>query len=568
MSFKILLYIVLLAKLSLGEHAPKGLVCKVCEAMQRKITHMAKSKRLGIIDLTVKLCQIGLSADVCKYFVNSFANDLFLKKPEYILETNYICSHIFDYCDVKTVPYDFEKFRRDFFHKYPVLEKKAENKGPAFSMLVLNDIHIQNDYAYKANTDCGEPGGCCSNYHKPPRRKEHEAGYWGTLNKMCDIPARLFDKTVQYIKENLDKPDFLVVLGDNYGHNYFRTSEEELLQVNKYIYDTLKDNFKDTIILPVLGNHECHPVDHLDFNDPENFVYQRLYPIFGEFIGDDKINQLKERGYYALTYPEYKIKVIHLNTQMKDMFNTKLMVDNTNPLGFFDVIGDEFYQSEQKGEKVLVLTHIPIGDIGSIGDFGKNFKIVVERFADTIVGVLSGHTHNDGFVFLKNSSDEVVGVNYVSPSLTTYSSGNPSFRVYQFNDQMIEDYTQYILDLNEHNERADQGDYSFSYQINYRFKESYQLSAWGDFAAYSRLHDKIFNNKTIKHFYTYNYVPKVSDKNDYVPEESILCTTLDDLDSILACNKETAGLNFGLFIQQLFRYIFVEPWRSPVASLL
>lgn len=568
MLLKTSIFFLILIAFVKSSHQPKGLLCKLCESVQSKLSTLAKNKGAGITDFAVRLCQIGLSKDVCNYFGNSFSNDLFMNKPEYILETNYMCTHMFNFCDKTTESYNFDKFKDDFYSKYPIPESRKKGEGKPFKMLVLNDIHIQNDYAYKANADCGEVGGCCSNYYKPPRNKESEAGYWGTLDKNCDIPSYFFDNTIAYIKEKLDKPDFLVILGDNYGHNYFRTSEQDLLDVNKYIYENLKATFTNTIILPVLGNHECHPVDHLDLKDPDNFVYKHLYPIFGEFIGNEQVEKLKDRGYYSLSYPEYNIKMIHINTQLKDMFNTKLIVDNTNPLGFFDVIGDEFYESESKGEKVLILTHIPIGDIGSIDEFGKNFKVIIERFSDIIIGIFSGHTHNDSFIFVKNSSDDIVGINYVSPSITTFSGGNPSFRVYDFNSHNMSDYTQYIFDVDYHNNLADNGDFSFNFQPHYTLRASYELQSWGAIADYTELHSKIFDKEFFKRFYSFNFVPKVTSMEDHVPEATILCTTFDNLDDITKCQMQSVGIDFSLFIQQVFRYLFVEPWRSPVKKLI
>lgn len=78
----------------------------------------------------------------------------------------------------------------------------------------------------------------------------------------------------------------------------------------------------------------------LRFQNPGNFVYKYLYPIFGEFIGDEQVKKLKKHGYYAIGFAKFNVKMIHVNTQFKDIFNTDLMINNTNRLNFFDVIGD------------------------------------------------------------------------------------------------------------------------------------------------------------------------------------------------------------------------------------
>ena len=561
-------YLLLLMHVMAGKHTPKGLLCRICESFQAQVSVMITAKRHVAVHIGTAICKVGLASDFCKYFVGTFVDDIFINKADYVMQTNYICSEMFNFCDKNSMPYDFTKFKDDFNAKYPPRGVKKKSRGIGFKMLVLNDIHIQNDYAYKANTDCGEIGGCCSNSHAPPKKKENEAGYWGTIDKNCDIPPRTFDSTVKYIKENLDKPDFLVVLGDNYGHNYFRTSEKELVDTNKYVYDTLKSNFPDTIILPVLGNHECHPVDHLDFKDPDNFVYKYLYPIFEEFIGAEQLERLKKNGYYALTYPKYNVKVIQINTQMKDAFNGDLMADNTNPLSFFDHIGEEFYQSELIGEKIIILTHIPIGSISDIDDFDTNLKVVIERFSHVIMGTLSGHTHKDSFVFVKNEYNDIVAVNHVSPSLTTLGSLNPSFRVYAFEDEFMQDYLQYVLDLNRHNQLAEQGNFTLIYNLNYRFKDAYQLNSWGGAKDYKELHDKVFYEEYFTRLFSYNHVPSVTAIDDHKIQPSALCDNFDSARKNFSCRQRTGDIYLALLVRRLFRYIFVEPWRTPVANII
>jgi len=68
--------------------------------------------------------------------------------------------------------------------------------------------------------DCPDPTGCC--YLKSELSYKKKAGYWGTLKSKCDIPKVFYDKTIEYIKKNFKEVDFIFLLGDNYGHTYFR----------------------------------------------------------------------------------------------------------------------------------------------------------------------------------------------------------------------------------------------------------------------------------------------------------------------------------------------------------
>ena len=65
-----------------------------------------------------------------------------------------------------------------------------------------------------------------------------------------------------------------------------------------------------------------------------------------------------------------------------------------------------------------------------IKDF--NCTILSCRFANTVTGQFYGHTHNDEFLtFYDVESNQVpVNVAFVTPSVTTYTGLNPSFRFY------------------------------------------------------------------------------------------------------------------------------------------
>lgn len=56
---------------------------------------------------------------------------------------------------------------------------------------------------------------------------------------------------------------------------------------------------------------------------------------------------------------------------------------------------------------------------------------MVRRFQDTVRGQFFGHTHMDELrLFYDDDDKRAVGVAYVAPSVTTFSSGHPAFRLY------------------------------------------------------------------------------------------------------------------------------------------
>ena len=90
------------------------------------------------------------------------------------------------------------------------------------------------------------------------------------------------------MQQKLDQVNFIFLLGDNYGHHYFRNkNENELAEWNKYFYNKIREIFKDKVVIPVLGNHESHPVNYYDYTTKKNFVNENIITHFKNFLTTD-----------------------------------------------------------------------------------------------------------------------------------------------------------------------------------------------------------------------------------------------------------------------------------------
>ena len=111
------------------------------------------------------------------------------------------------------------EFREKLYKKYPKVNQKLK-KGKKFNALILTDIHIQHDYLEGSATECDDPVGCC--FEIDYFSKSKKAGYWGSKSN-CDIPKRFFDRSIEYIQKNhINEFDYIFLLGDIYGHTFFR----------------------------------------------------------------------------------------------------------------------------------------------------------------------------------------------------------------------------------------------------------------------------------------------------------------------------------------------------------
>lgn len=563
--------IILLAVASTSAHSP---LCEFCKNAQSFVFDLGARNLEMVLNLASKVCQIKSSKELCDYFVGNFGSSIFHNKRNFLEATNYLCANTITLCSNSFTPFSVDGFKREVDQRFPrqknliynkIFKRKIQNRP--FKALVLNDIHLQSDYKYKTKAECGLPGGCCSSKFGEAGKSDRQARYWGTPGAPCDAPDYLFYQTIDFINHQLEKPDLVLMLGDNTGHNYFMESEEVLVDSTSVILKKLKESFPDVPIVPVLGNHECHHVDYFDFNDKSNFVVEKIYPLFEAVISREKINDLINNGFFSQEYADFNLKVISLNSQINDAFNIANFSFSTFFQEFLYRLAGDLYASEQKGQKVIVVSHIPITDYFAIDEVNRGLVILLERFKDSIIGVFSGHTHNDQLRFIRDSKNDVFMVNYLSPSLTTFASYNPSFRMYEFIDGRLSDYIQYKFNIDYYNDRADAGIFDFKYDVAYRFTEEYELkdalpSELQRLFDRLRAKDRAIVSKYVKNYYCLNENTRTGDLVE-IP----LCELSDDLNEIMSCMGQlVSGQSQTEFIS-LFRALFVGKILVPSGAI-
>lgn len=516
--------------------------CKLCNAFQNSILDYTSANSDKILGLLAEFCNLGGTGGLCEYFVKNFGEQIFAHKFDFLKQTQYYCTNILGDCDDKFKKFDLDKFKQKIDSKFPKtnFHFSFKNSFPneessKFKVLVMNDIHYQDDYLYKSNIFCKDPGGCCAEIHGMPSDPKSQAGYWGTPDAACDIPGYTYEKTLEYIRQNVEKPDFIVILGDNVGHHYFRKPAETVANATAFVLSRLKKVFPDVKVIPVLGNHECHPVEYLNFTDYKNFVYEKIISQFELFITKYEINEFKEKGYFTIEENDKNVKFISINSQVLDGFNTFLMDVTNYAWDFLEFLAQELYNSEIKKQKVIILNHIEITDYFAIRELNVALLYILERFQDTVISYLSGHVHRDQIRFMHDSNKRVFGANYISPSITPSSCHDPSFRIYEYEDGSLLDYTQYSFDIEKHNILAEKDDFSFNFKIKYRFLEYYGLKNTGK-EELQRFQDRFeARDEKLIEKYVNNYycVDKLKDYS--ATKEMVLCELGDNIDLMYHC---------------------------------
>ncbi|GFN76737.1 sphingomyelin phosphodiesterase [Plakobranchus ocellatus] len=190
-----------------------------------------------------------------------------------------------------------------------------------------------------------------------------------------------------------------------------------------------------------------------------------------------------------------------------------------HPCATLEWLIGELQSAEDNGEKVHLLLHIPPGSSGCLKAWSWNFFRIVNRYENTVVNQFYGHEHRDYFhLFLDGQhSQRPFGVGFAAPSVTSYSSTNPAYRIYTVDGnykgsswvrtgsalnltaylflmviQAVLDYTTYYLNITEANIRG-----QLVWKAEYSPKKDFKMSGlyandWADLVDRMEKDDVLF----------------------------------------------------------------------------
>ncbi|XP_049275427.1 sphingomyelin phosphodiesterase-like [Rhipicephalus sanguineus] len=157
-----------------------------------------------------------------------------------------------------------------------------------------------------------------------------------------------------------------------------------------------------------------------------------------------------------------------------------LLINATDPAQQLEWLVAELHESEAKGEKVHIIGHMPPGTHFALSVWSENYHRILERYESTVRGQFFGHTHRDEIEVAYDSTDDsrAIGVAYLSPSLTTYITGIPSFRVFTVDgghpgaSWSVLDHHTYLLNLTVANAQPDARP---RWELEYSARAAYNL---------------------------------------------------------------------------------------------
>jgi len=395
----------------------------------------------------------------------------------------------------------------------PTFVEKKPTKKSSYTILQINDIHVDFIYQEDAVVECKSIENCCrgnstqiSNSLLRDKSEDRKSGYWATPGSMCDIPPRTFEKFVDFVKDEV-KPDYIFWLGDNDDHEVSINNQTRHETFTRYISGVLQDQWANFTMFPVLGNHEMNPIESFDFSNAnkERYPLDKVSAEWKSFLNPEAWESFAKNGYYStLLDKSKKVRIIGIFVGAYDEMNWFLYLQTYDPGHMFAWLEIELDKAEKNNEDVFILKHIPIAAYTNQGA-NKHMISLLNRYANNIRGVMAGHTHQDHITLIKDQQNNYITTQFIGPSLTTFENGHPSFRVYEIDSEtnVVVNYKQYRLDSDKWNEFRDPGT-KVEWDVAYNFLEEYNMkdlsvAQWEDW------HNRIVTDKDVLSKYLFNY---------------------------------------------------------------
>ncbi|OQR77843.1 sphingomyelin phosphodiesterase-like [Tropilaelaps mercedesae] len=180
------------------------------------------------------------------------------------------------------------------------------------------------------------------------------------------------------------------------------------------------------------------------------WLYNALADVWSYYIPEENLKTFRTAGFFSYDLGP-KLRILSINMNYCNTYNWWILINSTDPTGQLEWLTEQLQECENRNIKVHLIGHIPPGQPDCFSVWSRNFNDIVNRYESTIAGHFYGHTHYDEFAvfFDKENSTRPFATAYVAPSITTYSSGVPTFRVYHI-DGVYDNSTYQVIDYETH----------------------------------------------------------------------------------------------------------------------
>ncbi|XP_068600621.1 sphingomyelin phosphodiesterase-like [Brachionichthys hirsutus] len=513
--------------------------CHLCKALFTvlDIVVLADVNEERVAHAVGKACVLLHLADerVCREITELFRDDVIQALQESFLRPTEACGVLVGPSCGKYDIYAPWNVTLPKVPKPPVKPVSPPKPGsPQSRVLFLTDVHWDQEYKVGSAADCQAPL-CCREDSGSPSWRRREAGYWGTYSK-CDLPLW----TLENLLENAaiaGRWDWVYWTGDIPAHNVWSQTRTQQLSELKVISRLIRKHLGFNVtVYPAIGNHESTPVNSF----PPPFVQGRksltwLYRTMAEewapWLPEQALKTLRYGGFYTMEI-QPGLRVVSLNMNYCARENFWLMVNSTDPANQLQWLVLVLQASEDKGEKVHIIGHIPPGLC--LGSWSWNYYHIVNRYERTITGQFFGHTHFDEFEMFydEETMTRPLGVAFIAPSVTTFINLNPGYRVYYVDgdykgsSRQVLDHETYILNLTEANHSPGAPgtpDKNPKWTLLYRATEAYGMANLSPSDYNKLMQSFVSDDRVFGKFWFFRHKGHVSEPCKDVCKTTMLC---------------------------------------------
>lgn len=149
---------------------------------------------------------------------------------------------------------------------------------------------------------------CCRG--KEVKDVSMQAGKWGDYQ--CDLPYW----TLKKINLTQGEPDFVIWTGDNVAHDVEKTPYDAV-RPTLMITDFIKENFPNTVVFPIHGNHEFSPMNLQDMSLGEKDEQIRLMAeAWKDWLSPEAYDQFRKKSYYDMLISDHPLASEELKQKM------------------------------------------------------------------------------------------------------------------------------------------------------------------------------------------------------------------------------------------------------------
>lgn len=231
----------------------------------------------------------------------------------------------------------------------------------------------------------------------------------------------------------IEKPQTILLLGDLVGHD--RSTKNMVKEDEATVFRLVLKYFSNFPVYYIFGNNDSFVADYGDFTNKDGSNAYEVAKANGWIDGFLSTGAIcdkqavfpclsfenKDQGYYT-AYLQPDLKLIGLNSVIFSVNHKTSQTGKQVAQQELQWLNEQLKSAQNQHEYVLLAMHIPATDFWKL-KYQKTFTDIVQKYKDSIIAILAGHTHMEQFYMVDNQP-----ITIVSPGLSTSHGNSPAVK--------------------------------------------------------------------------------------------------------------------------------------------